>query len=75
VKPGVYNIGTGIATTIVDLHALCRDASGTTGEPTFAEPRPGEIRRSVLDAAAAERELGWRAETLLADGLRLTWEA
>jgi len=74
-KPGVYNVGTGVDTTIVDLHALCCGASGTTGEPTFAAPRPGEIRRSVLDPAAAARELGWRAETSLEDGLRMTWES
>jgi UDP-glucose 4-epimerase len=73
--PGVYNVGTGIDTTIVDLHAMCRRASETLGEPTFAEARPGEIRRSVLDPAAAERELGWRAETPLEHGLRMTWES
>jgi UDP-glucose 4-epimerase len=72
--PGVYNVGTGVDTTIVDLHAMCRRASETTGEPTFADPRPGEIRRSVLDSAAAARELGWRAETPLEHGLRMTWE-
>jgi UDP-glucose 4-epimerase len=74
-KPGVYNIGTGVDTRIVDLHALCRRATGTEGEPTFAEPRPGEVVRSVLDPSAAERELGWRAETPLEDGLRSTWES
>ena len=58
--PGVYNVGTGVDTTIVDLHALCRRATGTTGEPTFADPRPGEIRRSVLDPSAAEGALGWQ---------------
>jgi UDP-glucose 4-epimerase len=73
--PGVYNVGTGVDTTIVDLHAMCRRASETTGEPTFADPRPGEIRRSVLDPAAAERELGWLAETPLEHGLRMTWES
>jgi UDP-glucose 4-epimerase len=73
--PGVYNVGTGIDTTIVDLHAMCRRASETTGEPTFADPRPGEIRRSVLDPAAAERVLGWRADTPLEHGLRMTWES
>jgi UDP-glucose 4-epimerase len=73
--PAVYNVGTGVDTTIIDLHAMCRRASETTGEPTFADPRPGEIRRSVLDPAAAERELGWQAETPLEHGLRLTWEA
>ena len=73
-KPGVYNIGTGVDTRIVDLHALCRRATGTEGEPTFADPRPGEILRSVLDPSAAERELGWRAEVDLEEGLRKTWE-
>jgi UDP-glucose 4-epimerase len=71
--PGVYNVGTGIDTTIVDLHALCRRVTGTEGDPSFADPRPGEIMRSVLDPAAAERELGWRAETSLEDGLRATF--
>ena len=71
---GVYNIGTGVATTIVDLHALCRRASGTEGEPAFADARPGEIRRSVLDPAAAAEALGWRAATELEEGLRATWE-
>ena len=73
-KPGVYNIGTGVDTQIVDLHALCRRATGTEGEPTFADPRPGEILRSVLDPSAAERELGWRAEVDLEEGLRKTWQ-
>jgi UDP-glucose 4-epimerase len=73
-KPGVYNIGTGVDTNILDLHALCRRATGTEGAPTFADPRPGEILRSVLDPSAAERELGWRAEVDLEEGLRKTWE-
>ena len=60
---GVYNVGTGLDTTIVDLHAMCRQASETEGEPTFADPRPARSVRSVLDPAAAERELGWQAET------------
>jgi UDP-glucose 4-epimerase len=72
--PGVYNVGTGVDTTIVDLHAMCRRASATTGEPTFVDPRPGEIRRSVLDPTTAARELGWRAEVTLEHGLRRTWE-
>ena len=74
-SPGVYNIGTGIDTRIVDLHALCRRATETDGEPSFAEPRQGEILRSVLDATAAERDLAWKADTALDDGLRATLEA
>jgi UDP-glucose 4-epimerase len=72
-KGGVFNVGTGVATSVVDLHALCRRVSGSDREPRFAEARPGELRRSVLDPGRAERELGWRPQVALEDGLRTTW--
>jgi UDP-glucose 4-epimerase len=72
---GVYNIGTGVETSINELHAACRRVTGIDREPTYAEARPGDIRRSVTDPGLAERELGWRAEQSLEDGLRLTWES
>jgi UDP-glucose 4-epimerase len=71
---GVYNVGTGVATTVLDLHGLCAEAAGIERTPRFALERPGDIRDSVLDPARAERELGWRAETMLAAGLVSTWE-
>ena len=40
----------------------------------FDPPRPGELQRSVLDTARAERELGFKAATPLAEGLAATWE-
>jgi UDP-glucose 4-epimerase len=70
---GVYNIGTGIETSINELHAACRHVTGIDREPAYAEARPGDIRRSVTDPALAARELGWSAEQSLEDGLRLTW--
>jgi UDP-glucose 4-epimerase len=71
---GVYNIGTGIETSINELHAVCRRVTGVDREPAYAAARPGEIRRSVTDPSLAARELGWRAEQSLEDGLRLTWK-
>ena len=44
-------------------------------EPTFEPERPGEIRRSCLDASAARAALGWEARTALADGLERTMRA
>jgi UDP-glucose 4-epimerase len=71
---GVFNVGTGRATSVVDLLGLCQKAAGTSLEPEFAPPRPGELQRSVLDTSRAVDELGWRPEHSLEDGLRETWE-
>ena len=45
-------------------------SGGFTAEPVFAPARAGEVQRSCLDVGRAERELGWRAEVTLTDGLR-----
>lgn len=72
---GVYNVGSGIATRILDLHRMCADVAGVEIEPSFGDPRAGDLRHSVLDAGRAERELGWRAGTSLDEGIRLTWKS
>ena len=71
---GVFNIGTGVETSVVGLFDAIRIASGIDREPGFAPARLGELQRSVLDTSLAERELGWRPERTLADGLAATWE-
>jgi len=70
---GVYNVGTGRETSVLELYDAIQDASGVRREPELAAPRLGELQRSVLDASLAGRELGWRAERSLEDGLALTW--
>ena len=72
-KGGVYNVGTGIETTVNELHRLCAEVVGSGQTPSHVDARAGDARRSVLDPSRAERELGWRAGTPLDDGLRLTW--
>jgi UDP-glucose 4-epimerase len=71
---GIYNIGTGVATSVSELHAVCRRVTGIDREPVYAEARPGDIERSVTDPGLAARELGWRAEHSLEEGLKLTWD-
>ena len=70
---GTFNIGTGIETTVNELRRLCAQTVGVDAEPRHLAARAGDARRSVLDVTRAERELGWRAQTPLAEGLRLTW--
>jgi UDP-glucose 4-epimerase len=72
---GVFNIGTGAETTVLDLHRACAAVAGTEAEPRFEEARLGDVRRSVLDVSRAGRDLGWRPEVSLEEGLRLTWDS
>ena len=74
-KKGVFNVGTGVETSVLDLYELCRRVAGSELEAEHAEARLGELQRSVLDVTRAERELGWRPEVELEEGLRRTWES
>jgi UDP-glucose 4-epimerase len=71
---GVFNVGTGIETSVLELYDGCRRVGGSSLEAESAPARLGELQRSVLDVGLAERELGWRAEVPLEEGLRRTWE-
>jgi UDP-glucose 4-epimerase len=73
-KAGVFNVGSGVETSVRELHERCRAVGGDGREPTFAPARAGDVLRSVLDVSLAERELGWRPEVSLDEGLRRTWE-
>ena len=70
---GVFNVGTGTETSVNELFEACRRVAGVEAEATHAPARAGDVIRSVLDVSRAERELGWRPQTSLADGLAKTW--
>ncbi|MER3408850.1 MAG: UDP-glucose 4-epimerase [Thermoleophilia bacterium] len=72
---GVYNVGTGRETSVLELYERCRLVAGVQAEPELAPPRLGELRRSILDPERALRELEWRAEVSLDEGLRRTWRS
>jgi len=71
---GVFNVGTGRETSVVDLYELCRRIAGSEQQAEHAPARLGELQRSVLDTALAASELGFRAMVELEDGLQATWE-
>jgi len=70
---GIFNIGTGRETSVLELHTLCAKAAGVDAAPRFEGPRLGDARRSVLDVSRAVDVLGWRPQMPLEEGLRLTW--
>jgi UDP-glucose 4-epimerase len=69
---GVYNVGTGVATSV---NELAREMTTLLGPPAGvrkAPARPGEVLRGCVDPAKAARDGLWRPRTGLAEGLRLT---
>ena len=77
-----FNVGTGIETSLLSLVATLRNiweegAPGFTAPVRFSEVThgpalPGEQQRSVIDIARISRELGWKPEVSLRDGLART---
>jgi UDP-glucose 4-epimerase len=72
---GVFNIGTGTETSVVELYDGIQRVAGIERKPELAPARLGELQRSVLDVALAARELNWRPERSLDDGLAETWRS
>ncbi len=71
---GLYNIGTGIETSVLDVFNTLADILSLDTEPTHGDPLPGEVRRVLLDTSKAEKELGWKAEVKFDEGARTVTE-
>lgn len=69
---GPINIGTGVETDVVQIFQSLRDAVGSSIDARHGPAKPGEQRRSCLDARRAVEVLGWRPQMALAEGLRRT---
>ncbi len=70
---GTFNIGTGRATSVMDLWMTLANLAGVpSGLTRHGPPRPGDIRESVLDVSSASR-WGFRAAVPLAEGLSETY--
>lgn len=71
---GPYNIGTTVETDVLELAQRIGKHAGFPGAPKHEPGKPGEQRRSVLDAGRAKRELGWSPTVEIDQGLKETVE-
>jgi UDP-glucose 4-epimerase len=69
---GVANIGTGVETTVNELYRRLARLTSVSRAAEHGSAKPGEQRRSLLDAARAKALLGWHAVTSLDEGLAQT---
>lgn len=68
------NIGTGVATSVLDLATMLLRVADTELPIEFVPPRAGEAMHSFLNVAKARERLHWAAEVTLEAGLARSFE-
>jgi UDP-glucose 4-epimerase len=72
---GPFNIGTGRATSVLDLVEALAEIGGRDFEAELAPERPGEVRHIALDYSRAREELGFEPKVDLRQGLEITLQS
>jgi len=67
----VFNIGTGVETTLNAVYEKIADLLSKKSQPIYHPDRPGEQIRYCLDNSKAKKELGWQPKINLDEGLKL----
>ena len=70
---GIYNLGTGIGYSVLDLVHNFEEANGVEIPYVIVDRRPGDVATCYADATKAKEELGWTAQKTLADMCRDSW--
>ena len=68
----VYNIGSGVGTSVNQIYALLSDLTGYHKAAQHGPAKQGEVYKIYLDATRAREELGWTPQVPLAQGLART---
>ncbi|MDQ4059318.1 MAG: GDP-mannose 4,6-dehydratase [Actinomycetota bacterium] len=68
----LVNIGSNDELSVNELHSRLVELTGTSFEPAYADPRPGELQRIFVDNSKAAEVLAWRPSVALDEGLKQT---
>jgi len=69
---GLYNVGTGVSVSVLELYRTLAGLAGRDPEPRFAPAREGDVPHSRASIERARRELGFEPRVALGEGLRTT---
>lgn len=69
---GVYNVGTGIETSVNELFRILAGLTGSSCKEVHGPAKLGEQMRSVIDSSKLKQELGWEPDADLTKGLEKT---
>ena len=70
----VYNLGTGIGTSVLQLVHAFESASGQSIPLQISPRRTGDIAACYADVSKAKSELGWASELTIEDACRDSWK-
>lgn len=70
----VFNIGTGIGYSVLDMVKAFETATGKKVPYEFAPRRSGDVEAVYANTSNAEAKLGWKAELGLEEMFRSAWE-
>jgi UDP-glucose 4-epimerase len=70
----VFNLGTGIGYSVLDIVKAFETATGITINYEFVPRREGEVEAVYADTRLANKELNWKAERSLEEMMRSAWE-
>jgi len=74
IDSAAFNVGTGVETSVNQLARLMLEVAARTVPITREPARAGELLRSALDCAKAERAWDWRPAVSLTQGLKRTYD-
>lgn len=69
---GVFNIGTGVETSVNQVVAHLVDAARLPCKPKHRDAVAGEERRSALNISSAKAALGWKPKVDVKEGIKRT---
>lgn len=72
--PGIYNIGAGTGTSLLDLIKTVSQASGVEPKIEFLPERDFDVKAVVLDIAKAAQTFDWQPRIGLQDGCQQYWQ-
>jgi UDP-glucose 4-epimerase len=74
-QPGyrVYNLGSGRATTVLELLKAFEEANGVQVKREIHPRRPGDLPVSCADPSKANQELNWKTSRTIVDMCRDSW--
>jgi UDP-glucose 4-epimerase len=72
-KLEVFNIGTGLGYSVLDIIGAFEKATGLKINFQIVDRRPGDVEAVYADTSLAEQKLNWKASLSIEDMMRSAW--